>query len=481
MTLLTMRGIEKSFGSFRALKGVDFDLADGEVHALVGENGAGKSTLMKVLSGVLRPDGGAITVQDRPVTLNGVADARGCGIVMVYQELALVPSLTVAENLFLGDLHGIVRYGPLRRRAAQLMTDIGLDIDPGREVGVLSIGEQQLVEIAGALARKGRILVLDEPTAALSAAETDRLFALIERVRREGVGVVYISHRLEEVFRIADRVTVLRDGELVGTRSVPELAPGDVVRMMVGRDVRQYQRARQEDGAGVLGTFRFSADGLEAHEIALRRGEIVGLAGVVGSGRSRVAETLFGLGGAGAWNDQPIRSPREAIRRGIMLVPADRKTQGLVLELAIRNNLSLATLAKISRLGVLDFRSEDAQARGWIERLSVRPPQPAKPVVELSGGNQQKIVIGKALAIEPKVLLLDEPTRGVDVGARAEIYDVIAELSGEGIGVLLSSSDTEELIGLADRILVFREGRVTAELAAPFRNEELVAHVTGAL
>lgn len=480
MPLLEMRGITKSFGSFQALKGVDFTLEEGQVHALVGENGAGKSTLMKVVSGVERRDGGTMTVAGESVALSSVAEARAHGIVMVFQELALVPSLSVAENLFLGDLPTTISHRDLRVRAAALLRDIELDIDPAVEVERLSIGEQQLVEIAGALARKGRILVLDEPTASLSAHETERLFHLIERVQRSGVAVVYISHRLEEIFRIADQVTVLRDGALVGSVQVAEATPEEVVQMMVGRAVRTEAQVSRMTGGPPVGTFRFQADGLDANEIRLAAGEVVGLAGVIGSGRSRVPGVLFGLEGAADWNGRPIRSPHDAIGRGIALVPSDRKTQGLVLGMSVSHNLTLSVLKEVSRQGVLSPRREEAEARTWIDRLALRPPDPLKIVGELSGGNQQKVVVGKALATRPKVLLLDEPTRGVDIGARAELYDVIQSLASQGLGILVSSSDTEELVGLSDRILVFREGRVATELVAPVAHEEVVAHVTGA-
>ena len=480
MPLLEMREVTKNFGTFQALKGVDFTLEEGQVHALVGENGAGKSTLMKVLSGVERRDGGTMTVAGQSVAFSNVSDARAHGIVMVYQELALVPSLSVAENLFLGDMSAVVNHRDLRRRAAALLRDIELDIDPAVEVERLSIGEQQLVEIAGALAREGRILVLDEPTAALSALETDRLFSLIERVQRNGVAVVYISHRLEEVFHIADQVTVLRDGALVGSVAVADVSPDQVVQMMVGRAVRAQEHVSRIVDGPIVGTFRFRAEGLEANEIRLAPGEVVGLAGVVGSGRSRVPAVLFGLEGEADWDGDPVRSPHDAIGRGMVLVPSDRKTQGLVLGLPVQHNLTLAVLKDVSSSGVLLESRERAEAATWIERLALRPPDPMKIVGELSGGNQQKVVVGKALATRPKVLLLDEPTRGVDIGARAELYEVIQSLASQGLGILVSSSDTEELVGLSDRILVFREGRVAMELQAPIQHEEVVAHVTGA-
>jgi ribose transport system ATP-binding protein len=481
--LLTMTGVGKSFGQVAALSDVDFALEAGEVHALVGENGAGKSTLMKILAGVQPPDAGRMVLAGDPVRFSSVHEAQSHGVVMVYQELALVPTLSVAENLFLGRLPKLVAHRELHRRAGALLAQVELELDPGREVSRIGIGEKQLVEIARALAREGRILVLDEPTAALSSSETERLFGIIAKVKASGVALVYISHRLEEVFRIADRVTVLRDGRLVGTRVVAETTPDEIVQLMVGKSVRRYERAPRATER-TLGTFEASGPGLQPVTIRLQAGEIVGLAGVIGSGRERILPTLFGLEGTASWSGAvggaAIRSPRDAIGAGIVLVPSDRKTQGLVMELSVQENVSLATLPRLQRLGFMDGPRERAQTRHWIERLSLRPPQPHKPVRELSGGNQQKVVVAKALATEPAVLLLDEPTRGVDVGARAELYDVIDGLSKRGLGLLLSSSDTEELLGLSDRILVFRGGRVAVELFPPFAYEEVVAHVTGA-
>ena len=479
MALLTMTGMTKRFGNVVALDDVDFSLEAGEVHALVGENGAGKSTLMKVLAGVQPPDAGSMTLAGETVRFANVNEAQAHGVVMVYQELALVPTLSVAENLFLGRLPRLVDYRTLLARSRELLAEVELDLEPDREVERLSIGERQLIEIARALAREGRVLVLDEPTAALSATETERLFALIDKVRDGGVSVVYISHRLEEVFRIADRVTVLRDGRRVGTKTVAQSSAEEIVQLMVGKAVRRYQRPGRS-AERRLGAFELAGPGLQPTTITLRSGEIVGLAGVIGSGRERVLPTAFGLQGSARWNELVIGSPREAIGAGIVLVPSDRSTQGLVLELSVQENVSLATLERLQRFGFMQRSREREQTRTWITRLSLRPPEPHKPVRELSGGNQQKVVIAKVLATEPRVLLLDEPTRGVDVGARAELYDVIDDLSTRGLGLLLSSSDTEELLGLSDRILVFRGGAVTTELLSPYEYEEVVAHVTGA-
>lgn len=477
--MLSMKQVSKYFGGVGVLRGVDFELLPGEVHALVGENGAGKSTLMKVLAGVLQPDEGVLELNGAAITLSGVAAARQRGIVMVYQELMLVPDLSVAENLFLGNSGAIVRHRKLRERSRELLAAVELKVDPQTPVRDLGIGEQQLVEIASALALDSRVLIMDEPTAALSAGEAERLFKLIDSLKARGVSIAYISHRLEEIFRVADRVTVLRDGELVATSSVSDVTPAQIVHQMVGRNVVHFDRETRKLGEPV-GSFEFEAPRLDAGRIELRHGEIVGLAGVIGSGRSKVLSALFGLAGTGSWNGQQIGGPRDALRRGLVLVPADRKTQGLVLELSVRHNLSLATLAALSRLGVMNAAAEKAQARHWIQELSLRPAEPEKLVREFSGGNQQKVVVGKMLATEPRVLLLDEPTRGVDVGARSELYELISQLALEGLGLIICSSDTGELTSLADRILVFRNGHVSQELHAPFNDEEVVRYVTGA-
>lgn len=477
--LLEMKGISKSFGRTQVLKEVDFDLRSGEVHALLGENGAGKSTLMKILSGAGTPERGTIRLGGYEVRLGSVSEAQKLGVVMVYQELALVPHLSVAENLFLGQLSPWVDHRQLYARAQPLLDEVELEVRPAQTVSKLSIGEQQLVEIARALARKGRVLILDEPTAALSAGETRRLFRMIGKVQARGVGVIYISHRLGEVFELADRVTVLRDGQRVGQHSVSEVTPERIVEQMVGKNLQNYARRSSATDAP-LGRFSFEADGVPAGSVALRQGEIVGLAGVVGSGRNRVLSILYGLDGYASWDEQPVRSPGDAITRKMAFVPEDRKAQGLVLGLSVRENLSLATLSALSRLGFMRPVAERTQTKRWTERLSLRPPDPEKPVWKLSGGNQQKVVIGKALATGPDVLLLDEPTRGVDVGARTELYSVIDALAKAGLGLVLSSSDTEELISLCDRLLIFRGGQIVKELHAPFAREEVVGYVTGA-
>ena len=480
MAFLELRGIRKHFGGVEALKGVDLSLEAGEVHALVGENGAGKSTLMKVLSGVFAPDAGTVHLDGRPLRLRGVAEAQRAGIVMVYQELNLVPDLSVAENLFLGRLPPLVRYRRLRIEARDLLAQMGLRIPPEAAVRSLGTGEQQLVAVARAFAQRARVMVFDEPTATLAASEVEQLFQLIRRLRGEGVAVAYISHRLEEIFELADRVTVLRDGERIATSALAELTPERVVALMVGREVRAYRRsphASQE----ALGAFEVEAPGLAPLALTLRRGEIVGLAGVVGSGRSQALECMFGLRGRTRWRGKPLRGPLGALQQGVFLVPADRKTQGLVLELAARENVALSVLPRLQRLGVMDRGRERALVGEWFRRLSVRPPDPERQARTFSGGNQQKLVLAKGLATTPEVLLMEEPTRGVDVATRYELYVLLDELASGGLGLVVSSSDTEELSGLCDRVLVFRGGRVVSEMCAPLAREEVVARVTGAL
>ena len=479
MALLEMRDVRKRFGGVEALRGVDLDLEAGEVHALVGENGAGKSTLMKVLSGALAPDAGSVRLGGAPLRLRSVTEAQRAGIVMVYQELTLVPDLSVAENLALGKLPPLVAYGRLRARARELLAQMGLQIAPEALVRSLGAGEQQLVAVARAFAQRARVMVFDEPTATLSAAEVEQLFRLIRRLREERVAVAYISHRLEEIFELADRVTVLRDGARVATAARAELTPARVVELMVGREVHAYQRTphRLEEH---LGTFEVEAPGLAPLSLELRRGEVVGLAGVVGSGRTEALEAMFGLRGAARWQGRTLHRPADALARGVFLVPADRKSQGLVLGLAARENVVLSVLRRLQRLGVMRRREERRLADGWFGRLSVRPPDPERPAGTFSGGNQQKLVLAKGLATAPAVLLLEEPTRGVDVATRQELYALLDGLAREGLGLVVSSSDTGELCGLCDRLLVFRGGRIVGELQAPLAREEVVARVTGA-
>jgi len=479
MALLRMASITKRFGGVQALKGVNFELEAGEVHALVGENGAGKTTLMKILAGALEPDAGEIWLEGRRVRLGSVREARRHGVVMVYQELNLAANLTVAENLFLGRMPPLLSPKALEETASTLLAGLDIKLDPRSPVGQLEVGQQQLVAVAQALAQEAKVLIFDEPTAALSADETRTLFTLIQRLRKKGVGIVYISHRLEEVFALAHRITVLKDGQRVATGLVDGLTPDHVVSMMVGRSLEQsYPGAFASEGGGYALRVRLSAGTSAAFQ--LRSGEILGLAGVVGSGRSQVLEALFGLRGEAFVGAARVQGPRDAIRKGLFLVPADRKTQGLVLGLSARENLTLSILGRIAPRGILQPSLERSVAQDWFDRLRIHPPAPELPAQAFSGGNQQKIVLAKALAPNPRLLLLEEPTRGVDVGVRHELYQLLQELAGQGLSLILSSGDTEELLALCHRILVFRRGQVAAELQAPFCREEVVAHVTGA-
>ena len=477
--LLELKDIRKSFGGVEALKGVQLEVDRGEVHALVGENGAGKSTLMKVLSGAHQPDSGSIRIDGQEHRFRNVQEARSAGVIMVYQELALVRDMSVAENLFLGKLGAVVDYRGLNEKARELLGQVGLDIDPRTLVRDLGIGEQQLVTIARAIGEHGKILILDEPTAALSAGETERLFELIRRLQAGGMAIVYISHRLEEIFALADRVSVLRDGEYIGTSVVAQTTTAQIVQQMVGREVGNYQRPEHEIGERGH-TFEIYSPGQAPFEFSVREGEVLGMAGVIGSGRSDALEAIFGKRGYAIWDGQKLDSPQDAIRRGVFLVPGDRKTQGLVLPLTVGENITLSSLDELSRGGVYSDRRARHLIDEQMEALAIRPPRPQMRVFQYSGGNQQKVVVAKALATRPRVLLLAEPTRGVDVGARSDLYDKLHELASQGLSIIISSSDTEELAGLCDRILVFRNRRPVVELHAPLTTEEVTAHVTGA-
>ncbi len=484
--LLEVRGITKEFPGVRALRGVDLRLERGEVLAVIGENGAGKSTLMKILAGVQQPDAGKILVEGRPVTMAKVADALDLGIALIHQELNLAGNLDAAANIFLGREF---RRGPLLQRRRQheeartFLAAVGLDIDPGTLVGTLPIGRQQLVEIAKALSVNARVLIMDEPTSSLSARETENLFKVIRDLKAKGVSVVYISHRLGEVKELADRITVLRDGENAGELGRDEISHDRMVRLMVGRELSQfYQHQPHTPGEIVLDVDRLRTPAHPTRELSfqLRAGEIVGMAGLVGAGRTELLQTLFGVtparGGTVRIGGQVCapQSPREAIAAGLALAPEDRKQQGVVLAMAVRQNLSLPSLGRDQRRGFLNFADEERISDEMIGKLRVKTPNDRQLVQFLSGGNQQKIVLGKWLAMRPKVLLLDEPTRGIDVGAKSEIYGLMEELAREGVAILFVSSDLEEVLGMSDRALVMHEGRITGELTREQLSEEAV-------
>ena len=485
--LVEVRGISKRFPGVRALDDVSLRVGQAEVLALIGENGAGKSTLLKILAGVQPPDEGEILVAGGPVRFRGVEDALAAGIALIHQELNLADNLDVAGNIFLGREPrrlGLLDVAAMRREAAGWLEQVGLDLDPATPLSRLPIGRQQLVEIAKALSTRARLLIMDEPTSSLSVRETETLFRVVKDLRSRGVSVIWISHRLGEVKELADRVVVLRDGKNAGEiTSRGEIEHDRMIRMMVGRDIdRLARRPSHPPGDVVLEArgLRTPAHPAQPISFEVRAGEIVGIAGLVGAGRTELLTTLFGItpavGGSVAVAGRPAtpRSPIEAIAAGLALVPEDRKQQGLVLEMAVRENMSLVALWPESRAGFVDFGRERRLAAEMIPALAIKTPGDRQAVQFLSGGNQQKVVLAKWLAMKPKVLLLDEPTRGIDVGAKAEIYDLVHRLAGQGLAVLFVSSEMEEILSLADRALVMHEGRLAGGLARGDLSEENV-------
>ncbi|MEU3599121.1 sugar ABC transporter ATP-binding protein [Streptomyces sp. NPDC006798] len=476
--LLTMSGITKSFPGVRALDGVDLEVAAGEVHCLLGQNGAGKSTLIKVLAGVHQPDDGTITWRGEPVRLRSPIAAMRLGIATIYQELDLVEGLSVAENVHLGHeptaAGFVIRGGAAKAATSELLHRLGHpEIDPGRAVGELSAAQQQIVSMARALSHDVRLIVMDEPSAALDPDEVDNLFRIVADLTADGVAVVYISHRLEEIRRIGDRVTVLKDGRAVAGGLPAESTPtNDVVALMTGRKVEYVFPPRPDGPAPAAAEPVLRVEGLTRSgefapvDLELRPGEIVGLAGLVGSGRSEILETIYGArrpdAGRVLVDGRPLRpgSVRAAVAAGIGLAPEERKAQGLFLIESVTRNVTISTLSRFARAGRLDRSAERAAAHRAVRELSLRPDNPDAPVRTLSGGNQQKAVLARWLLRGCRVLLLDEPTRGVDVGARAELYAVVRRLADEGLAVLLVSSEVPEVLGLADRVLVLREGSV---------------------
>jgi rhamnose transport system ATP-binding protein len=475
--LLALRQIAKSFAGVRALRGVDFDLRAGEVHALLGENGAGKSTLIKVVTGAHQPDSGTIAVNGQPLERLSPALAHAAGIACIYQQPALFPDLTVAENIGLR----LEPAKPLRRvewkkrrlRAAELLQRIGANISPDTEVRTLSMPEQQLVEIACALGAGARIVIMDEPTASLTQKEQHLLFAVVRDLRQSGVGVIYISHRLEEIFQLADRVTVLRDGQSVGTNPVDDINETELIRMMVGREVSQiYPPSESEPGAVVveLRGVGCGSSGVREVNLQVRAGEVLGLAGLVGAGRTELGRVLFGLTPADAGeillNGQRvvIHSPADAVEKGIAYVPEDRRKHGVILEMPIAHNMTMAIHRRIFPGSWLRFGAERQLALDYIRDLAVKAYGPEAPGGSLSGGNQQKVSLARWLATKPKLLILDEPTQGVDVGAKSEIHKIIRRLAKEGLAVIMISSDLPEVLGMSDRIGVMRGGTLATIL-----------------
>ena len=487
-SILEVTNVSKSFPGVRALDGVHFDMRPGEVHALLGENGAGKSTMIKIVSGVYRPDTGEIKVDGRPVQFNTPREAQALGIATIYQELSLYPELTVAENIFMGHAprgpFGVIDWGEMARRAREILASLDIhDMDVGRKVGTMTVGNRQRVEIAKALSLNARILIMDEPTAALTEADVQRLFGIVRLLKERGVGIIYISHRLEEVFMLADRVTVLRDGQYVATKDVKDTNEDELISMMVGRTIENlFPKIETTVGEPVLEVRNLWRRPLtKGVSLTVRAGEIVGLAGLVGSGRSELAQVVFGMTPAESGdiliNGQKvvIKHPGQAMKLGIAYVPEDRGTQGLVRQMRIRENISLAILRDMVKGPFVDRRAERSLATSLIDQLRIRAYSTEQVVNKLSGGNQQKVVVGKWLASKPKLLIMDEPTRGVDVGAKAEIHRLLSELAQQGLAILMISSELPEVLGMSDRILVMQEGRIVAEYSREEATQEQIA------
>ncbi|CAA9543105.1 MAG: Ribose ABC transport system, ATP-binding protein RbsA [uncultured Thermomicrobiales bacterium] len=494
--LLRMAGITKLFPGVVALRDVSLEVFPGECLALVGENGAGKSTLMKILSGVYAPDAGEIFLNGEPVALSRPRQAQDLGISIIYQEFNLMPNLTVAENVFVGrepNAGGFVRAAEMERRTGELLDQLGVSLRSDAVVRDLSVAEQQMVEIAKALSYDARIVIMDEPTSALTDTEVAALAGIVRGLTAGGLGVIFISHRLEEVFAMCDRVTVLRDGQNAGDVATAAATPGGIVRMMVGRNLSDlFQKDSTETAADAPFVLevrclsragsRYDASAIVLRDVSfgVRAGEIVGLAGLVGSGRTEVVRAIFGAdpfdAGQVLIEGRPvdIRSPRDAIRRGLGLVPEDRKAQGLVLGLAVRDNISLASLAQFVRAGFVRLGEEKRRAEGFVRALRIRTPGLEQKVVNLSGGNQQKVVIAKWLALRPKVLIVDEPTRGIDIGAKAEVHHLMNDLARQGVAILMISSELPEILGMSDRVLVMRQGRIAGELGRAEATQEAI-------
>ncbi|WP_425102176.1 sugar ABC transporter ATP-binding protein [Tropicibacter sp. S64] len=490
--VMRLDGITKTFPGVKALDGVSLALYPGQVTALVGENGAGKSTIVKVLTGIYRPDGGEMSVDGKPVQFAGAQDATAAGITAIHQETVLFDELTVAENIFIGHAprgrFGLIDWAAMKARAAEILRRIDAPLDPMTPLRELGIANKHLVAIARALSVDARVVIMDEPTAALSQKEIEELYALVERLKAEGRAILFISHKFDEIFRIADRYTVFRDGSHVGSGLMADVDEATLVRMMVGRDVDQiFPKRAHVVGDEVLKVVGY-AHPTEFDEINfdLKRGEILGFYGLVGAGRSELMQALFGITrpSKGAvridGNVRVIRSPAEAIANGIVYVPEDRGKQGAVIGLPIFQNVTLPSLGRTSRSGFLRLAEEFALARQYVERLDLRAAALDQDVGTLSGGNQQKVVIAKWLATKPRVIILDEPTKGIDIGSKAAVHAFMAELAAEGLAVIMVSSEIPEVLGMSDRVIVMREGLIVAEVSGDEMTPEvLVRHAAG--
>lgn len=488
--ILKIEGVSKQYGGVRALDKVDFDLNYGEVHALVGENGAGKSTLIKVLGGIVPRDEGRIFFEGREVEYGQPSEAQEAGIAIIHQELSMLPSLSVMENLFMGRMRGrfgLLDWNGLKQRTYEALALVDLQVNPYVPVRELTISQRQMIEIAGALSANAKLIVMDEPNSSLSETETERLFEVIESLKKRNIAIIYVSHKIEEVLRISDRITVLRDGVYIGTLDQDEATEDKVINMMVGRELDRSGASMPENiGDNLLEVKKLSGNCFEDVSFTVRRGEIVAFSGLVGAGRSEACRAVFGADsfdeGEIIFDGRPVQfnSPGQAIQAGMAMVPEDRKNLSLFMGMKVTDNISMAKLPEMSAGGILSDRRERSLARKFVEQLDIRLSSVGAPVSSLSGGNQQKTVLGRWLATDPKLLILDEPTHGVDVGAKAEIYDLIRRLAREGVGIIFISSELPEVLLLAHRIVVMHEGRVTGIFdRAEVTEEKLMAYATG--
>ncbi|MFZ4451113.1 sugar ABC transporter ATP-binding protein [Salibacterium aidingense] len=486
--LVEMKDVHKSFYGVHVLQGVNFDVRPGEVHALMGENGAGKSTLMKILTGIHTNDNGTIYVKGEEITFSHPKEAEKAGIAVIHQELNIIPNLSVTENMFLGKpltygKWGINKQKEMRQKTVEYLQRLGIEINPDIQAGKLSVGQQQMIEIARAVSTNAEVIVMDEPTAALTEVEIETLFEVINHLKQSGTGIVYISHRMEEIFQLCDRISVLRDGGYAGTKEVGETSYEEIVKMMVGREIGQkYPPRTAEPGDVRLRVENLTdAEGLfENASFEVRRGEILGFAGLMGAGRTELMELLFGsrkkVSGEVYVDGERlrIRNPHDARKAGIGFITEDRKEEGLVLNLSVRENLALTNLNKLSDKGIMSNNREKEFVGSMIERLRVKTSGQEQKLKTLSGGNQQKIVIGKWLGIEPSVLILDEPTRGVDIGAKKEIYHIMNELTEQGVAIIMISSELPEVLGMSDRVLVLHEGSINGVFAREEADQESI-------
>jgi ribose transport system ATP-binding protein len=484
IVLLEMKGIGKTFPGVKALEGVNLTIREGQVHALLGENGAGKSTLIKILSGAYSKDEGEIFFEGKPVDIRGPHDAQTLGISTIYQEFNLARDLTVAENIFLGHLprKGVtIDWTTVKSRSKEILDSLGVSFSVDTPTATLSVAEQQLVEIAKSLNRKTRILIMDEPSAVLGEKDLEKLFQVVRTLQAQGIGIIYISHRLKEIFEIADEVTVLKDGRYVGTRSVAEVGMDDLVKLMIGRDLKDVYPKRTLKLRDALLEVNNVSQGKRLHDISfqLHAGEIIGFAGIVGSGRTELARAIFGADsctGEMRISGQPYkpRSPAEAIKHGVALVTEDRKAQGLFLKLNVLMNTTISGLKQLCRMGVIQRTQEVSLVKRMIKDLSIKTPGHNFMVVNMSGGNQQKVVLARWLSIGTRIFILDEPTRGIDVGSKSEIYQIMQGLTEEGVGIIMISSELPEVLGMSDRIMVMRQGRIVKELSRAEASEEAI-------